>query len=81
VSEIAVPPELAGAVIICPFCERECDGFDVAMRHLWDDHPAYVRKGYVTPPPCGDIRPHAAHNSPPREKPDDEGYDWCPGVK
>lgn len=31
-------------------------------------------------PPCGDIRPHPAHDSPPRQHPDDYGWDWCNGV-
>jgi hypothetical protein len=31
-------------------------------------------------PPCGNRAPHEPHDAPPRGNPDDEGYDWCPGV-
>ena len=33
------------------------------------------------PPPCGDRAPHQPHDAPPRDDPDDYGYDWCPGVE
>jgi hypothetical protein len=76
-----VPPEVAGVIFICPFCEHEVVGRDLPY-HFWNDHPHMVRKDLIDAdgPPCGNRRPHGVHHSPPRENPDDYGWDWCPGI-
>jgi len=54
--------------------ECPCTGYQL-MGYTMDGWPAER-----DPPPCGNVTPHLPHDAPPREDPDDYGYDWCPGV-